>query len=123
MMKPILKCPDCQSANLFVSDTKSVCNDCGYDLTILLRLKNEAEILIRAASEKRANGQLIEALLLARDALDIDNSRREFHLFLGIVYQELNMFDHARQLLSRYISDEKLGDLVSLLLNSSAPKP
>ncbi len=117
MMKPIQSCPNCRSNRLLISGSRTLCEDCSFDLTAISRLKSEAFELVRMACEKRHSGALFEAALLARDALDIEIEAPEYRILLGILYQQLNMNERAEEILSPLDDNPDFSGLISLLLN------
>jgi len=114
-MKIVVTCPFCNTIVPDSSDEQVICLQCKSDLSDIKLLKSKALELCIKANKVRIEGDSLEAVLLLKDALEIDNSLVEPQILLGILYQHLKMYDRAEAILNPLIKESRYCDLVSYL--------
>lgn len=116
MIPPPEKCPNCQSEKLSGNEKSLICTECKFDLTELYMYRSIAADMVSEACKKRNNGNLVESALLLKEAIDFDSTRPEYHLLLGIVYQQLDLRERATRIFNTLINDPKYKEIIPLLL-------
>lgn len=99
-------CPSCQYG---LEEVSVACPNCGADLELLYNLECSVRDCCRRAQTLLLGGRPLEALLILKDALDLDNTNPNIYRLMGAAYEAMGEREkaiEALQIAQQYAPDD-----------------